>query len=234
MVEMSNLNRGWLVLNMPKPKFEEKEYTVVVSGLGRSGTSMVGKLLTVGGLPMGVNGADVIHEDIGLSNAIETANVEVICRVAESRNERFKRWGFKRPLVIKHDAIIEKYLRNPRYVLIFRDPLAVAMRNSLSLGMAVPNGLGLFNQQFMEIVTFMQRNTSPKFLVSYEKALQDPQGFVVALARFCGINPQKTASMQQFIKPNDESYRERTMAKDSPGSEAKNSSEAEVEQQNYG
>jgi hypothetical protein len=164
---------------------------------------------------MGVGGADVIHEDVGLSNAIETANIEAVCRVANSRNEKFKRWGFKRPLVIKHDAIIEKYLRNPRYVLIFRDPLAVAMRNQLSLGISVPSGLGLFNQQFKEIETFMQRNTSPKLLISYEKALQDPQGFLVALARFCGINPQKVPSMQQFVRPNDELYRERTLAKNS-------------------
>lgn len=207
---MSNKNIGWQILNMTEAKAAETEFTVVVSGLGRSGTTMVGKALTAGGLFMGVKMANVIHEDIGLSNGIENGDLAAVRKFVTNRNGKFQRWGFKRPMIVKHDALLEKELRKPRYVVIFRDPLAVAMRNGLSLGFALPAALGVYHQQLAEIVAFVQRSKSPLLLASYEKTLLDQAGFARALAEFCGIPAANVPAMVEIIQPNDEAYLEAT------------------------
>lgn len=207
---MSNKNVGWRILNLSKAQQDERNFTVIVSGVARSGTTMVSRILSAGGLSMGAGPENAVQEDLNIASAIETGDIPRIRRLVKIRNAERPRWGFKRPLIVQHDALIGQELRNPRYVLIFRDPLAVAMRNGLSLGFPLPAALGLFNQHFADVAEFVKRSQAPMLLASYEKALQDPHAFVEALIPFCGLAPEHRAAMIAAIRPNDETYLEAT------------------------
>lgn len=207
---MLNANMGMEYLNYTDKNKEEKEFTVIVSGLGRSGTTMVAKMLSGAGLAMGVAKANTIHEDVVLAGAIEKHNTDVVRRIAKERNELHPRWGFKRPLIVKHESVIEAHLRNPRYILIFRDPMAVAMRNNLSLGFKIHEGLTLYIKQTNLLVSFLRGTKRPVLLASYEKVLQNPEAFAEAVADFAGLPRTEVPAMVAVVNPNDEAYRKAT------------------------
>jgi len=206
-----NYNDGVRVINLSKHEVELDEFSLIVSGLGRSGTTMISKMLSAGGIPMGVPKNDTIHEDQELSLAVEAKDKKKIEDIVNLRNQNHKIWGFKRPLIVKHRSSIEKVFRNPRYVIVFRDPLAVATRNSLSLGFNIKQALNVYAQQNQIIVDFLDQTNKPVMLVSYEKAISNPKAFAAKLGGFSRRGPNQQNQMSRVIKPNDPAYREATL-----------------------
>ncbi|MEM8650225.1 MAG: hypothetical protein AAGF54_06820 [Pseudomonadota bacterium] len=208
---MKNLNTGFKKLRFSSDTLNEEEYTIVVSGLGRSGTSMVSKMISSAGIFMGVSENDVIHEDIGLSVAFENNDAETYRRLIGARNAKHTVWGFKRPLILRKYHEMESALRNVRYVVIYRDPLAVAMRNQLSLGMNMTDSLSVFSNQFASMLEPVAKSSRPTLLLSYEKFLLKPRVMSGALANFIG-RPEMADVIRSHVRPNDKSYREKTVA----------------------
>lgn len=202
----SNVNTGFRVLNFSAEEAKRTEFTIVVSGLGRSGTSMISKLLTAGGVNMGVAKVDVIHEDVGISNLIETDQIERFQAEVQRRNGLWSVWGFKRPLIVRKHELLSTTLRNPRYIIIFRDPLAVALRNTLSVGFTVAQGLEIYAQQMEIVRRFVVESDRPKLLLSYEKVLDNPQASISAIREFSRIPPEKERAMIDVVRPNDAEY----------------------------
>ena len=201
-----NVNTGLRVLNFPAEEAQKKEFTIVVSGLGRSGTTMISKLLTAGGIHMGVSKADVIHEDVGISNLVETDQADRFKAEVQRRNERWSVWGFKRPLIVRKHELLSATLRNPRYIIIFRDPLAVAMRNTLSMGFTIAQGLEIYSQQMVDVTRFVVESNRPKLLLSYEKVIDNPKASIAAIREFANIPAEKQDAMVSVVRPNDSEY----------------------------
>ena len=202
----SNFNTGYRTLNYNAGHQAETNFTVVVSGLGRSGTTMIGKMLTAGGVPMGVPKHDVIHEDVGLSSLVENQDEVRLREVLRDRNAKHTIWGVKRPLIVQHSDLIEATFRNPRYIVIFRDPMAVGTRNNLSLGFDLPGALHVYKGQFEIVCEFVARSHRPMLLLSYEKVLNNTTAIVEEIAEFCRIEPSRRPDMLDVISPNDVSY----------------------------
>lgn len=208
----TNLNTGAELINFSDDDTIKKQYTVVVSGLGRSGTSMLAKIIAAGGIQMGPAN-NPIHEDLAISNLIENEKKWALRREVSHRNKERNVWGFKRPLIIRHHKTLDKVLRNPRYIIIFRDPLAFASRVKLSRGLTIRRGLEVYKNQSEIIVDFVCQSKSPMLLLSYEKALGNPENTIDTLQRFCGIEKEKVPDMIAQIRPNDSEYRARTIRK---------------------
>lgn len=207
-----NRNSGVHLLNFPHETAQQNEFTVIVSGLGRSGTTMIATMLRAGGVFMGVPKDSVIHEDVHIANLIETRQEEQLSKFINNRNMRWKIWGFKRPLIVSHSDFYEQWVRSPRYIIIYRDPLAVSMRNMKSMRYPFQAAMDTYFSQMQDIQHFVRKNKFPILFLSYEKALLDKRFVAKNVARFCGIHQAMIPKMVESINPNDPRYLEGTKA----------------------
>lgn len=197
-------NKGVLAINMPDALPEEK--TVIVLGAARGGTSMVAGALHHLGVWMGENIAPV-YEDVALSEAVEQGRIEDIDSIIAHHNEAHSIWGWKRPSAVKHADTWHGKFRNPFYVVVFRDLFAIANRNRISMLSDVVANMRDATQHFESILDFITKLKEPTLLVSYEKAMIDPQHFVNNLRDFVGIGDETAIDAAVgFIEPNPEVY----------------------------
>lgn len=159
--------------------------TIIVVGAPRSGTSMVAAALSALGIFMGDRIDTSVFEDLRLTDALENAPEELPAVVGDYDRKQSV-WGFKRPMAFRS---IEPHLhlfRNPRLIVPFRDPVAVAKREEVSMGFDFVNHLRLASEMNVELASFALRQSIPVMVCSYEKALFSPMAFVSHLAHFCG------------------------------------------------
>lgn len=174
-------NSGIAVLNeRPAPK----QNTIIIIGVPRSGTTMVAKVLANLGVYLGAEVDDSVGEDMRLARALE-ANDGSLPAVIEVYNSLHDLWAFKRPTA--YQVIDPALFRNPRFVVTFRDPVAIARREEVSMMFDFREQLRRAVQWSADLAGFALSLTAPVMLVSYEKALVMPIDFVTNLASFAGI-----------------------------------------------
>ena len=89
------------------------------------------------------------------------------------------------PDSIRYLPEIEGQLRNPHYLAVFRNPVAVASSmQRYSNGMALELGLGRSLEYFNLIQAFVARTRDPVMLIDYEAALAAPTALVESLGNF--------------------------------------------------
>ncbi|MGJ3242838.1 MAG: sulfotransferase [Opitutales bacterium] len=183
--------------------------TILIVGPGRGGTSMVAGSLYRLGLPLGLKHSAYTFEDVPLSRAFEAGDWKQVRALVEERNGRWPAWAWKRPTIMRHRRRVEQLFRGIRYVFVFRDPLAVALRRSIAQSGKYPVARYLNEavRDYERMVRYLDRTSFPVLAVSYEKALLDPPRFVDALAAFagCGDEEQRVAAVAA-IRPNDPGY----------------------------
>lgn len=201
---MSGINYGMHALNL-KPA--SPQATIVVLGLGRSGTTMTARVLQEIGLFLGDRLSPGKHEDLQFSKAILGSNKEAFARISRERDARYDKWGFKNPKIRKQLGMLS-LLRNPRLVVMFRDPLAITLRNHLSSSAEFESSFLDVANNISKLVSSLQKLRLPMLLLSYEKALQHREEIVSALTDFCGLSP--TPAMQRdavtLIRNGDPRY----------------------------
>jgi hypothetical protein len=209
-------NKGVLAINMPDVSPEAK--TVIVLGVARGGTSMVAGALHHLGVSMGEK-LSAVYEDLVLSGAVEQDRIEDIASIIAHRNAAHSIWGWKRPSAIKHAEAWHGKFRNPFYVVVFRDLFAIANRNRISMLSDVVVNMRDANRQFKLILDFIAGLKEPMLLVSYEKAMIDPQYFVSNLRDFVGTGDEASiGAAVGFIEPNPVVYLKGSRITDAKGS----------------
>ena len=82
----------------------------------------------------------------------------------------------------------EHILRSPRYVIMFRDVLAISMRNTVSGQgddvLTATRDTVIGYQKMLKLIAELQ---SPVLMMSCEKCLLSPNLAVATLATFCGV-----------------------------------------------
>lgn len=197
---MQEINPGVHVLNDKPP---EAEMTIAVTGAGRSGTTMVSRVLTACGIFMGDHLSPQSHEDRDIRDALQARDHVKFAEICATRNAKWPVWGFKNPGFRSHMGNIYSIMRNPRLVVTLRDPLAIAKRNNISVGVDVMAGLMSAARTQKRLIETLQKIECPILLVSYEKALQSPDQIAAAIAEFCGRPPAEAGSV---IRANDPLY----------------------------
>lgn len=198
-------NSGFLRLGDDQ-QLEEK--TVIVIGLARSGTSIVGGALAHLGVFMGDKACAPVYEDVYLSTAIEDKDETQVEQIIEDYNAQHSIWGLKRPSVLEHLDLINEKTRNPHYIIIFRDIFSIANRNRISANSDVFASMKNSLQEYNKVIEFLSKSNAPALILAYDKALNNSETLVPTLADFCGI----TASDEQvqnaiaFISPNPQEY----------------------------
>ena len=203
--EQGLVNKGLAVLN-PLPF--DGEATIVIVGLTRSGTSMMSSLMHNFGLFIGDKFDKAVFEDVDVAGFVDKGDFAGLKKFADARNATHKVWGFKRPNAYKVLPDLVKVLRKPRLVVLFRDILAIGMRNHVSVQMDILPALPKLVNEYGLLVKNISGLTCPMLLVSYEKFLQFPGESIEATADFCGISldQEQMAKCLETVKNGPDTY----------------------------
>lgn len=183
--------------------------TFIVTGLQRSGTSLIAAMLQHAGLFIGSEINTSVYEDEEITQILANRDHDGLRQVVQRRNASHPRWGFKCPML--NDALDPDQLElfdSPRLIVAFRDPVAIAVRTSLSeYQHLLPALEGAITQQ-AALVGFLRQIECPCLLVSYEKALAFPADAIDAILRFCDIAVDERLGerLLALIEPNRPDY----------------------------
>lgn len=160
-----------------------KRKTVVVLGGYRGGTSMVAGLLRLMGVFMGFQIDRGNNEDLDFQGAPPERVIELV----EERNSMFDLWGWKYPGSIYTIDKFRDHLRNPHFIVIFRDLMASAQSEMAKGIYGFEEGVWRAADQQMRLADFVLTSSHPTLTVSYERAVRDDALFVRSLAEFVGL-----------------------------------------------
>jgi hypothetical protein len=205
------LNQGVIARAAPSRgrKRGSAEKTLIITGLARSGTSMVAGLLGAAGIWLGDHVYEPINEDAEITQILRARDFTRLDALIARRNGAGPIWGFKMPDLhhfIQHDEF-ERF-RNPHLIVILRDPVAVAVRNVLSEQTDELQAFIETTSAMHSMAQFVRASRLPFLLLSYEKALLFPQVFVDSILSYCGITleAQRRADLLRQIQPNRALY----------------------------
>ncbi len=183
--------------------------TLIVTGVGRGGTSLAASVLFHAGVYMGQHLGEAVYEDQEILHAMQTGDRDLLTRLIALRNSSHRTWGLKIPSL---HAMIEfqdmSLFRNPYLIVMFRDPVAVAERTAIA---EYRNALVTMQDTLdaqRDLLGFLLNSAAPALLCSYEKALIDPGNFVDDVMRFCEIrlDDEKRKSVLSVIEPSPKTY----------------------------
>lgn len=166
----------------------DKGRSFIVTGLYRSGTSMVAALLQRAGLFIGGEINDIVYQDEEFFRALAAGDVQALQSLIEARNASHQSWGFKYPMLWRAMTATQLGMfDSPRLIITFRDPVSMAVRTSLSEYQDPMRALRDSVSELAALMSFISDLTCPYLLLSYEKALTFPDDCIDALLRFCDI-----------------------------------------------
>jgi hypothetical protein len=199
------INKG-LIVNRPTT---EAGRTFIVTGLQRSGTSLVAAMLQQAGLFIGSEINDAVLEDEAIARCLDARDIPALRQIIAERNATHHAWGFKFPTLcgVLEPSQLALFDR-PRVLVTFRDPVAMAVRRSLSEYREPMQSLFEVAADQAAMLAFIGALTCPSLLVSYEKALLFPDDFIGALIRFCGMRQSADLHrrLSALIEPNRRQY----------------------------
>lgn len=184
--------------------------TLIVTGVARSGTSMVARVLHGAGVFMGEHLDDVVFEDqeLGALFAQPTFDPDRLRDLVRQRDRVHSVWGFKRPQLRMQGPNGIDLFRNPSVVVMVRDPVAVAERYAIAEHLALSHSLSVAMKDLQQMMQFAETITCPVLLVSYEKATRQPDRFIARLLDFCGLDlsPAEQEGLLPLVEPDRPAY----------------------------
>jgi hypothetical protein len=193
----------------PRTRKDATKRTLIVTGIARSGTSLIATLLKEAGLFMGEFLHDVVNEDAQILELLRHRDTGVLKDLIRTRNAMHGQWGFKIPNLHVYLTSSELALfRNPHLIVIYRDPVAVAVRNALSEYYGELDSMVKTANAMYGLAQFIQRADCPVLLLSYEKALSLPNMVIDRVLEFCGMRLDDAARTRLLlhVQPNRAEY----------------------------
>jgi len=200
------INRGIVEINHAERVHGAS--TIAVVGLPRSGTSMIASLLKELGVFMGDSIDDTVFEDTEIARLIESKDLTNLTTLARLRDAKYDVWGWKRPNAFHHLPELANVFRGMRVIVLFRDLLAIAKRNNLSMHSDVISSLPLYAREYGILISILAKMKCPLLLVSYEKFLQFPESSIYELSQFVGltISSEKLQQVARSVQNGPDAY----------------------------
>lgn len=194
---------GFIITN--QNKYAKK--TIIVLGIARGGTSLAAGILHSLGIPMGNESSPPIFEDDFLTRAIRNKwkwgqTHEIIANY----NSKFDVWGYKKPSV--QNWIVRNYqkFRNPVFVFVMKDPLAISLRKTDLYGYDPKKEIKNILTQYEKIMDFLIKRNLCAFIFSYEKMLKNYLEIIPSLCDFLDVSNEKAQKAVDFINHGSNSY----------------------------
>jgi hypothetical protein len=205
------LNQGVIARIVPARgrKRVAAEKTLLITGLARSGTSMLAALLQAAGVWLGDHVYQPINEDAEITQLLRARDFTRLDALIARQNGKAPIWGFKMPDLhqfLQHDEMAR--FRNPHLLVIFRDPVAVAARNALSEQVDGTQAIIDATSAMHALTQFVRASHLPFLFLSYEKALVFPRVFIDNVLGFCGIalDEPRRVELLEHVQPNRSQY----------------------------
>jgi hypothetical protein len=203
------LNRGFIISRRAAQPAGGGGRTFIVTGLHRSGTSLVAAMLQQAGLFIGSEINDIVYEDAEIARVLASRDAKALRQVIGARNANYRSWGFKQPMLC-HDLRPEQLalFDDPHVIVTFRDPVAVAVRTMVSEYQEPAQSLRDTMADMNALMAFVGALQCPTLLLSYEKALTFREDFVGAIMQFCDLpqNEALRARLAGVIEPGRPQY----------------------------
>lgn len=193
----------------PRTRKDASRRTIIVTGIARSGTSLIATLLKKAGLFMGEFLHDVVNEDGQVLELLRHHDTAMLKELIGARNAVHAQWGFKIPnLHIYLTAAELALFRNPHLIVVCRDPVAIAMRDALPEYIDKLDGIVKTANAMYGVAQYVQRANCPALLLSYEKALSLPNVMIDRVLEFCGIrlDDATRSRLLLHVQPNRVEY----------------------------
>lgn len=207
---MHNLNNnGFRILSLPK---DLSKLTIVVVGVGRGGTSMCAGTLSKLGVFMGDRAPSPTFEDLDIYEFLAVNNWSKIENIIQKYNTAHKTWGVKLPALNACLNKTHQILRNPFYIFVFRDIVAVANRASISHRADFIESLKDSQNNYSKILEFIYDKNPDGIALSYDKAISDKENFVENIKGTLKLNSSNETTQRalQFIQRDPNEYIETT------------------------
>ena len=202
------LNRGFII-SRPTQHAAGSGRTFIVTGLHRSGTSLVAAMLQQAGLFIGSEINDIVYEDAEIARVLASRDADALRQLITARDANYRSWGFKQPMLC-HDLRPEQLalFHDPHVIVTFRDPVAVAVRTMVSEYQEPAQSLRDAMTDLNAMMDFVAALQCPTLLLSYEKALTLRDDFVGAIMQFCDLpqNEALRARLAGVIEPGRPDY----------------------------
>lgn len=202
-------NRGLCPLGEPPAPGPK---TIVVVGVARGGTSIVAGALAKLGVFMGERAGPPVFEDVRLAKAIDHKQWNEVRAIIDDYDQRAAVWGFKRPSSLPHLSALHLMLRKPVYVVLFRDVLAIANRNVLSMKAELVPAMRQALDGYAEVLRFVEQADASALLVSVEKVMLHKEAFLGRLVDYLALGelatPPRRQAASDFITVDPPNYLE--------------------------
>jgi hypothetical protein len=203
------LNKGFIVNRPAGHQPGRSGRTFIVTGLFRSGTSLVAAVLQQAGLFIGTEVNDIVYQDEEIDRYLKSGDTAALSRIISERDATYRSWGFKLPMLCRDlDPSQFALFNDPHLIVTFRDPVSMSVRTSLSEYQEPMHALREAIDDLNALMAFIDAVRCPSLLLSYEKALIFPHAYVDAIMEFCDI-PRSAALRRRLvavIEPNRPGY----------------------------
>jgi len=198
------------IFGIKTPQSDQHKTVIIVSGLPRSGTSMMMKMLEEGGIPILTDAIRSADDD----NPNGYYEFEVVKRLPDGQNQWLADANHKAVKIIS--ALLEYLPANYRFKIIFmeREPREIlasqqkmlANRNEKS-GISDAEMQEQFQKHLAAIKYWLARQPNMDVIyVDYNKMISKPENYCQAIADFVAI-PVDVSKM--LAVPNERLYRNR-------------------------
>lgn len=229
-------NIGFHAIGQDPASWSSKPRTVLVLGVARSGTSIVSGALHHLGVFTGDYSKDPVYEDVRLSNAIKSNDWNSVEEVIRDYDSKYSLWAYKRPniiqatqrmgylgrliksipflvtrsntLALSNFCKFASRLRNPIFIVVFKDLFAIGNRNRISMNFEILDYMDAAWRQYGWLLAFIRRPDFSGLCISADRAVSDKAEFLDTLVWFCGLTPtdsQRKAALT-FITENPTEY----------------------------
>lgn len=174
------------------------ESTLIIEGIARGGTSMVSSMVSSAGYYM--DGYAPAWESHRWKHCFNYGGD--VAKMIEEYNSLGSRWGFKHPGLMF--AMLDRWetflgqLRNPRVIIVFRDPVAVDCRSYLAMRQ---HSIEVAIVQMQALTHWAIGTEVPVMMVSYEKMIQASSETATHFNRFVGAEADWS-----LVSPNNAQY----------------------------
>lgn len=165
---------------------------VIITGLGRSGTSAVASIFKFLGYYMPSAGMLATNEDKVLRALLKDGNVAEFVQELNNRAAKNTFVAYKDPKIfgVLGEKVLDAIDNEWLCIIVFRDPVSIAMRNKKSLGVDFDQAFERAVNLQVKLFKFYKRikQSKPIYLVSYEKLMTNKDAFLEELLSVLGFS----------------------------------------------
>jgi len=182
----------------------------LLTGTPRGGTTFIASIAHHLGIPLGKKKPR--YEDAQLRSLLLGEEMDEdrskLAKAIRERENRGSLWGWKMPAIVQHLDLVDGLVQQPIYVMIFKDPLSIGLRN-LGLGrhdLAGSVRASLIHMRAM--VEFVHTTERECILVSFDKADRRPSELIRTLADVAGlkVTDEQVAEIEVRVRADSLRY----------------------------